>query len=135
MDINEKQNQKIIELAGKYELKLILLFGSRASGHARQDSDIDLAYFSSKNLSFEEENIINMEFCNTFQTDMVDTVNLKTAHPLLLNQILENNKIIFEESPIYYSIFEVSTLQKYKEAELLFDMRSERLEKIIANYD
>lgn len=131
MDISEKQTQKIMELAEKYELKLILLFGSRASGHARLDSDIDLAYLSSKNLSFEEENIINMEFCNVFQTDMVDTVNLKMAHPLLLNQILENNKIIFEESPVYYSIFEASTLQKYKEADPLFDMRSEQLKKFV----
>lgn len=135
MDINEKQAKKIIELAKEFDLKLILLFGSYASGHANRDSDVDLAYSSSKKLSFEDEILINTEFCNIFQTDRVDTVNLKTAHPLLLNQILENNKIIYEEASVYYSIFEASTLQKYKEAEPLFEMTHEHLEKAIANYD
>lgn len=131
MDINEKQTQKIIELVKKHELKLILLFGSQASDHARLGSDIDLTYLSSKKLSFEDEILINTEFCNIFQIDRVDTVNLKTAHPLLLNQILEKNKIIYEESSVYYSIFEASTLQKYKEAEPLFKMTREYLKKFV----
>lgn len=131
MDISEKQKQKILELAQKFDLRLILLFGSRASGHATKESDTDLAFFSLKNLSFEDEILINTEFCNILQTDRVDTVNLKTAHPLLLNQILTNNKIIYEESSVYYSTFEVLTLQKYKEAEPLFEIRDEYLKKLV----
>ena len=131
MDINEKQVKKIMELAKEFDLKLILLFGSHASGHANRDSDVDLAYSSSKKLSFKDEILINTEFCNILQTNRVDTVNLKTAHPLLLNQILENNKIIYEESSVYYSIFEALTLQKYKEAEPLFEMKNEQLKKFV----
>lgn len=131
MDISEKQTQKIIELAKEFELKLILLFGSHASGHANRNSDVDLAYSSSKNLGFSDEILINTEFCNILQTNGVDTVNLKTAHPLLLNQILKNNKIIYEESSVYYHVFESMTLQKYMEAKPLFEMRDERLKKFV----
>jgi|SRR3989344_637133 len=131
MDINLKQKSAIIDLTKRFDFKLLLLFGSRSSGYAREDSDYDLAYLSSRDLSFQDENLINSRFCDILMTYNVDTVNLKTAGPLLLKQILDNNKIIYEETSLYFSNFEVLVLQKYREAKPLFDIRHEHIKNFI----
>ena len=43
LGIREELEQEIIELAIKYQIKKVIVFGSRARGDYRRTSDIDLA--------------------------------------------------------------------------------------------
>lgn len=135
MRLSTLQKRKIEELTKKYNLKLILLFGSQVLRKTHKESDVDLAFLSGRNLSFEEEILLNTEFCPIFKTDKVDTVNLRMAPPLLLKEILDNHKILYQKNPLDFSIFEVLVLQKYSEAKPLFEITHEGLEKIIKSYD
>ena len=50
--LEETIEQQLIEvIQDKINLNFIILFGSFAKGTVRSDSDIDLAYFSKKQLS------------------------------------------------------------------------------------
>lgn len=89
--------ERIVKVAKKFNLKLILLFGSQAERKTHKESDVDLAFLPEKKLSFEQEILLNTEFCNIFGTDRVDTVNLKRAGPLLLREIINNYKILYEK--------------------------------------
>lgn len=125
------QKQKIKELAQKYNLKLILLFGSQALKKTHRESDVDLAFLSGENLSFEEETLLNTEFCGILKTDRVDTVNLRKAPPLLLKEILDNCRILYRKEKLDFSFFEALVLQKYFEAKPLFQFRHEKLKRLI----
>lgn len=127
----ETLDQKIEKLAREFDLSLILLFGSQASGATHLESDVDLAILPEDELSAEEEIELNTKFCNLLQTDRVDTVNLKKASPLLLKQVLDNCKILFQKNPQVFSRFEARTLRKYQEAKPLFEMRHEKLKQSI----
>ena len=93
MEISEKQKHKIGDLAKKYQLKLILLFGSRATGKIHKESDYDVAYLPSGNLSYDQEIDINLQFIGIFSYDRIDTVDLRKASPLLLFGIFKNNSL------------------------------------------
>lgn len=99
MELSEKQKQKIKELAQKYDFLLFLLFGSQVGNkkYLHSESDIDLAFLSTRELSFEEEILLNTEFSGIFKTDRVETVNLKKASPLLLREIVNNFQILYEK--------------------------------------
>lgn len=125
----EIPDQKIKKLARKFNLSLILLFGSQASGKTHSESDVDLAILPKDELSAKKEIGLNTEFCNLLKTDRVDTVNLKKASPLLLKQVLDNCKILFQKNPQVFSRFEARTLRKYQEAKPLFEMRHEKLKQ------
>jgi uncharacterized protein len=121
MEINQKQKEKIQEIAKKYQLKLVLLFGSQVSGKTNKESDFDVAYLSKKNLSFDEENYLNYEFTNIFQHDRVDTVNIKKASPLLLFGIFRECRVLFEQDDLIFPTYRAYVFKKYVEAKPLLE--------------
>ena len=74
MELSEKQKQKITEVTKKYQLRLIVLFGSRVDGKIHKESDYNIAYLPSKKLSFDQENYLNYNFTGIFRHDTVDTM-------------------------------------------------------------
>lgn len=130
MKITVKQKQKINQLAQKYHLKMILLFGSQVSRDTNQESDIDIAFLSKKNLSFKQEYFLNYELTNIFQNHQIDTTSLRKAPPLLMKEILNNSQVLYQSAPMIFDAFEVYALQRYQEALPLFKIH----ERAIKNF-
>jgi len=123
MEITEKQKHKISEIAEKYGLRLILLFGSRVSGDIHKESDFDVAYLAEKQLDFEEENRLNYEFTNVFQNDKVDTVDLKKANPLLMFGIFQDAQVLFAGDAYVFPRYRTYAFKKYVEAKPLYKLK------------
>ncbi|MEK7586699.1 MAG: nucleotidyltransferase domain-containing protein [Patescibacteria group bacterium] len=84
-------------LANKYNLKLLVLFGSQATGQTHKDSDTDIAYFSFAPLSLFDESKLIVDLQEIVKNN-VDLVDLRRANPLLKNQIFQNGKALFEST-------------------------------------
>lgn len=135
MEITEKQKQKIEETAKKYRLKLVLLFGSRVSGKTHKDSDYDVAYLPSGNLSFDEEIDINSKFISIFpQKDgRVDTVDLRRITPLLLYMIFRQCQVLFAMDNLIFPVYRAYVFKKYIEAKPVYAEKFKKLSKEIEN--
>ncbi|MBU3924655.1 nucleotidyltransferase domain-containing protein [Patescibacteria group bacterium] len=121
---SEENSKRIKEIAEKYDLELVLLFGSRVKGKfLHKESDFDVAYLSNKKLDLMEEARLIMELMPVFKSDKVDLVNIKLAHPLLLKQIFSNHEIIFCRNLSVYFQYKIYAERKYTEAEPLFRLR------------
>lgn len=116
MEISEKQEQKIRKIAKKYRLKLILLFGSRATGKIHKESDFDVAYLPEKNLSYDNEIDINLQFVGVFGHDRVDTVDMRKAPALLLYAIFRECQILFKKDNLIFPTYRAYSYKKYIEA-------------------
>lgn len=130
MDITEKQKQKIEEIAKKYGLKLVLLFGSRVSGRIHKESDFDVAYLPEKNLSFDDEIDVNLQFTFIFPQERyrVDTVDMRKAPPLLLFGIFRECQILFKKDDLIFPTHRAYAYKKYIEAKPFLE---KMLKKII----
>ena len=53
--ISKSQKLKIAKIAKKFQLKLVVIFGSFAMGKNRKDSDLDIAVLGSREVSFNEQ--------------------------------------------------------------------------------
>jgi predicted nucleotidyltransferase len=137
MEITEKQTQKIDELAKKYHLKLVLLFGSRVDGKIHKESDYDVAYLPEKNLSFDEEIDINFQFTLIFrhERDRVDTVDIRKAPPLLLAMIFKKCQVLFQKDNLIFPTYRVYAFKKYLEARPALEERFKKLKDKIEKYD
>lgn len=132
MVITEKQSQKIKEIAEKYHLKMVLLFGSRVDEkNIHKESDYDIAYLPEKSFDFNEECYLNFEFTSAMPSDRVDTVDLRKTPPLLMQQIIGRYKILYEKERNTFNNFEVYALQRYSEAAPLFKMIEFSLKKFL----
>lgn len=130
----EKTKEKIKTLAEKYGLSLVVLFGSQVSGQTHSESDFDVAYASDKKLSFDEEVLLNTDLTGVFRNDHVQLVNMKTASPLLLKQIVTKGVVLYEKEKHIFESFFVYGLRLYDEAGALFDLRRHYLDKTIKEY-
>lgn len=85
--VSDVINQEVIEtIRQKTDADFILLFGSFAKGTARDDSDIDLAYFSQKRLSPYERFTLGNEVALLCGRD-VDLVDIREVDTVFAMQI------------------------------------------------
>lgn len=137
MDENkEKFNEpeiraRVSAIAEKYRLSLVVLFGSQATGKTHRQSDMDIAILSEKELGLREIGELTLVFTQGLKTKDVDVVDLKTAPPLLLKQVVTNAILLYESKPLIFSTFRIYALKRYMEARPLFKLREESLSRFL----
>ena len=119
--LSAKQFNRMKRLAKKYHLKLIVLFGSRASGRVHKESDFDVAYLPEKDLGFDGDVQVNLEFTNIFGHDRVDTVDMRKAPPLLLYAIFRECLVLFEKDNLIFPTYQAYAFKKYVEAKPMLE--------------
>jgi len=127
MKINQKGAKKI---AQKYQLDLLILFGSRVKvkKFLTDESDFDIAYRAKKDLQGKEMINLNCDLMGLFKNDRVDIVDIKKADPLLKFAISRNSKLIYGDE-IEYLNFKSSAFKSYIDAQPLFDLESKFIAK------
>jgi predicted nucleotidyltransferase len=135
MKVNGFKN-KIKEIAKKYNLDLVLLFGSqvRDKKYLHKESDFDIAYLAKKDLNLMEESKLICDIMAIFKSERIDLVNLKRADPLLMKQIFENHKILYCKDPKIYSLYQIYALKRYIEAKPLFELNRQSIEHFLKQH-
>lgn len=97
----EIEHEKLKKGAEKLGVRMIVLFGSRASGKARKDSDYDIAVLTTKEKNIGEslENYNNVLF---FLCDALDLIDYKTDLTDINNASPDLNYEIFKEGRLIY---------------------------------
>jgi predicted nucleotidyltransferase len=98
--------KRIEPVAARFQLKLVVLFGSLARGKARKDSDVDLAFLSDRPI-FEDPGSYAefMEALEQLELEFgrqIDSVQISSRNLLLLRQILREGILLYEYRRHYY---------------------------------
>lgn len=113
----------LANLVKKYDLKIVILFGSVAKNRATKDSDIDLAVMSHSKIVLKKELELRYELQNLYKRE-VDLVFLKNAGPLLLGQIAKEGKLLFGKKKDFDSI-RINAMKSYLDFEPYFRLQEE----------
>lgn len=132
MIISIKQQQQINKLSKKYQLQLVLLFGSVAKGKDRQDSDIDIAILCEKNISFKKYLELIGGFSKIFKKT-VDLSNITETNPLLLQQI-SNECLLLYGNKNDFMRFKLYAFHRYNDYLPFFKMERALNKKLIQQY-
>lgn len=137
MKENKKDKEKLQKIAQKYGLKLLLLFGSRASRTKKKflhgESDFDVAYLAKKDLDLMDEAKLICDLMPIFKSEKIDLVNIKKALPLLFYSIFQNCQILYADNPLLFYYLRSYAFKKYIETKPLYKKRSNRLNALIKN--
>lgn len=94
-------NKTILDVMGKHPgIRLVVLFGSLATGKARKDSDLDLAIDLGRPVSAVEKSTMIKELAEVTGRP-IDLVDLRSVGEPLLGQITRHGKRIFGEDRHY----------------------------------
>jgi predicted nucleotidyltransferase len=98
-----------------YPIDFIVLFGSRVKGKLKKSSDIDIGICLRDRISLRKERCLMEEIIHIFKSDQIDIVILNRASPLLLFEIVKNNKLLYERSRGGFLNFKLISMKRYWE--------------------
>lgn len=123
------ESEQIAKLANKFNLDLIILFGSQARGTTHAQSDTDIAVRANHKLSIDERIDIALAF-DQFYKD-VEIADIKSASPLLLAAITKDSKLLFEAQPDLFHDFKLYALNSYFDFKPVLDRQNAIVKKKI----
>lgn len=97
--LSSESIQKIIAyLQSKIKLRLLILYGSYASGHATEKSDVDLAFYADDTVDASQIFLeLAPELASLLKVDSVDLVNLQSVDTVFRFIIVSTGEVIFQE--------------------------------------
>lgn len=137
IEITTGKREMIKKIADKYELGLILLFGSQITGKTHKESDFDVAYLSDKKLSFADEGGMIIDFAGIVgarDERLVNLCNIKEAGVLLLKEIFDQHQVLFCADRNVYDSYKIFSIKNFIENRPIFDLKDFLIKKYFANY-
>lgn len=99
-------------LIEKAEAHLIILFGSYGKGQSREESDIDIAYLSDKEIGSYDNFLLAQEMAGLLGPD-VDLLNLNMASTVMKAQVISSGKVVYCADELRRMHFYMRTLKEY----------------------
>lgn len=99
MKLKKGDVEKIVAfLRDKMSLRLLILYGSYASGDATEESDIDLAFIADEEMDAYRVRVkLASELAALMHVESVDLVDLKSVDDVFRFVIVSTGSIIFQE--------------------------------------
>lgn len=128
MKLTSDQQKQINQLGQKYNLKLIVLHGSRVTRKAHKESDVDIAVLGFKPVPFE--NVINLvnDFSSILKTNNMDVKSLHKQGILFKYQVMKDAKLLYGNITDFNQ-FQVYAINSYFDAKDLFKLEREIVNK------
>lgn len=98
MEITQEQQHHLDAIGQKYNLKLILLHGSFATGKQHPGSDLDVAFLGKKPLEFQRELQLASDLANIFGNSKERELDVKSLHradPLFLHEVARDSHLLY----------------------------------------
>jgi uncharacterized protein len=99
-------------------LKLVLLFGSAASGRTHKQTDIDLAFLYDKPVDIL---LLTNRIISIRRSDTIDVVDLRRASPLLKFAIARDCVTLYENGEGFFNEFYSLAFRMYVDTKKLRD--------------
>lgn len=99
--LSEKQRIELTQIANARHLNFIVAYGSRVSGHAREDSDLDVAVLARHEPDYELFKNLFSDISDVFTGTNVDLRFLNGADPLFSMQVVRDGTLLSGDQEQY----------------------------------
>ncbi|MCL5010976.1 MAG: nucleotidyltransferase domain-containing protein [Patescibacteria group bacterium] len=121
------KNELLLSIAQKYDLRLLLLFGSQVDGkQLHKESDFDVAYLSRGKLDLMKEAQMIVDLTPYFHSENIDLVNLKNASPLLYYAVFDKCQVLYQENGLLFPALRVYAFRKFVEMQPIYELKRQR---------
>lgn len=132
--MTETDKRKIVEIAQKRGLALVVLFGSLATGETHTKSDVDIGFLSRRDIEYREAYAISLEFARIFRNPDVELVNLDNVSPELKREVAEHGIVLFEKRRSIFDAFSMYAHRLYMETKPLRVYREQYVKDFLKSY-
>ncbi len=119
---NEQQN-KIQEIGRSHDLKLLVLYGSRAKGTANVQSDVDVAVLGNQGIDADGYSALYQELSKLFGNTL-DLKSLHNTNVLFKYQVMKDAILLYGKH-LDFVKFKVYAVNAYVDAKSLFRLQEQ----------
>ena len=123
---------EIDHIAREYNLLLVILYGSQASGRTCKESDIDIAVLGTRPITFENLIDLNNEFAEIFKVKEIDVKSLHNTNSLFRYQVMSKGVLLYGKSYDYNS-FKSYAFRDYYDSQDLLRLKEVFIKKRLQN--
>jgi predicted nucleotidyltransferase len=133
MKITADQKKDIAKIAEKNGFKLVVLFGSRATGEANEKSDYDIAILSGEMNIFDDIHRFSRclsDFAILLGTneDKIDLTNFNKANILLRHEALSGGELLYGDRNLFDE-HQAFAFREFHDARKLFELENFLIQK------
>lgn len=128
--LSEKRSE-IAALARKYDITLLALFGSQATGKTHARSDADFAFSAKRKLRPREIAQCAFDLGILVEFPRVELTDIHDAPPLLLKHIAMEGRAVYESDPRAFILFRIYAIKRFMEAKKLLSLRAASLDAFL----
>ena len=129
MTITAEQNKKIKDIAKKYNIKIITVFGSQIKGKTHKNSDLDIGILLNQNpKSFQALLAAQSDLEKVFDNYKLDVRYLNSANPFFLFEAVYKGELLYGTTYEYAKLC-AKAFKQYIDAKPLRDLRDEMIRK------
>lgn len=131
MILDKRQIEDLSNIAKRFDLALIILFGSSVSERLHVRSDIDIAvYLAKEKPTLREYSELIEAFHEVFSYKEIDLSFINHADPLFLKKILEKCQLLYG-SPSKFQQLKIYAFKRYQDHQRYFKMEEEFAKRFI----
>ncbi|PIS28634.1 hypothetical protein COT42_07420 [Candidatus Saganbacteria bacterium CG08_land_8_20_14_0_20_45_16] len=123
-------NDSLIKLCEKHNLKLLVLHGSYAKGQATPKSDLDIGILAKIKIGFKEYSAIMNDFGELFG-DKFDPAFLNNAEPMICRQVALGGRPLYEQQKGDFAKFKNQALARYLDTKKFRDLEKDYIKQAI----
>jgi len=112
MNVNEIEKKVRTVLANKLSTKLVYIFGSMVKNRVRNDSDIDIAILTDKQIDEYKLYMVSQQLADELKRE-VDIVDLRRASTVFKAEILRTGKLIYNSDNMIKMAFQLNVMKQY----------------------
>jgi uncharacterized protein len=112
MNVNEIEKKVRTVLANKLSTKLVYIFGSMVKNRVRNDSDIDIAILTDKQIDEYKLYMVSQQLADELKRE-VDIVDLRKASIVFKAEILRTGKLVYNSDNMIKMDFQLNVLKQY----------------------
>lgn len=109
------------------QMAFAYLFGSQASGRTNPMSDLDVAVYTEPALTLDKLLALQSDLMEATRMARLDVVDLRSAPPLLLYEIISAGHLLFTRDPDAVNRFERLALLRYMDTAYLRKVQGQYL--------
>jgi predicted nucleotidyltransferase len=119
--------EKIEPIIKKYNLELLLYFGSYGTEFYHRESDIDIAFLSTENLAPEKKLSLLEDLIKYHKKSEIDLVDLRIAEPVLRYEIALHGRVIYEKEENLFEKYRLFYIKRFYELKPVIEEEIRRI--------
>lgn len=131
MEVNLKE---LKEIAKRFDLSLVIAFGSQVTGKFKLDGDLDIAVLfdsSRRQITTELGSALLEALARIFPAYRLDLVILNFADPLLKFRVSQEGMVLYQKGEHLFQRFRLSSIKQHIDSAKFYKMEREFLKRYV----